>query len=155
MMPQQANDIGTLQQHADSMFQQLLSGNVAGPAPQVFAQGTLGMYRTNLTPEQEQQFQSWVAQNNIPFEDDGPRSTYDMRGFWSAMQSGDPRAQQSLNPFDNRMHFPDIWKTPYHPTVSNESMYAPANAPHWAGDDATGWRLVDDSGRVVFDETPR
>ncbi len=46
------------------------------------------------------------------------------------------------------MHFPDTYKTPYHKTFSNESIYALPTAPHWEGD-----QLVDQNGNIVFDDT--
>lgn len=109
-----------------------------------------GPYVTKLTSEEEGRFQKWVKTHNVPFENDTETSDYDMRGFWKALTSGDPRAKQALSKFDKRMHFPDIWKTPYHKTFSNESMYANKDAPHWEGD-----RLVDKDGNVIADETPK
>ena len=75
-----------------------------------------------------------------------------MRGFWKAAQQGNPIAQTAVSPFDGRVHFPDVWKTPYHQSFSNESMYATPNAPHWVGDDENGYALVDKLGSIVRDE---
>lgn len=100
-------------------------------------------YRTQLDPAQEQAFQHWVNLYKIPWQDT-PTADYDMRGFWKAMTAGDPRAVQSAQ----SGHYPDIWKTPYHHTFSNESIYAPPTAPHWVGN-----QLVDSSGRVLVDES--
>lgn len=105
-------------------------------------------YTTQLSPADEAQFQAWVKAKQVPWQDE-PKADYDMRGFWKGLTTGDPRASQALSQFDGRMHFPDTWKTPYHRTLSNESMYAPPDAPHWDGD-----RLIDKNGRVVADETP-
>jgi hypothetical protein len=101
-----------------------------------------GSYETKLPPAQEQMFQAWVFKNQIPF-DAGQKSPqdYDMRGFWRAMMAGDPIAAQD----PGTMHFPDRWKTPYHETFSNESMYAKPDAPRWKGD-----MLVDKSGKTVW-----
>ena len=71
-----------------------------------------------------------------------------MRGFWQAMQQGDPRAMSAIDPNDQKLHYPDYWKTPLHKTFSNESQWAPANAPKWTEDD----KLVTPGGRVVFDD---
>lgn len=101
-------------------------------------------YTTYLPPDQEAQFQSWVKANRIPWQDT-PNADYDMRGFWKAQQSGDPNAQRASN-----LHFPDTYKTPYHRTFSNESIYATPDAPHWQGD-----VLIDKAGRVVADERPK
>lgn len=102
-------------------------------------------YTTQLTPDEEQNFQNWVKTNNIPWQD-VPKADYDMRGYWKAQQSGDPNAKRSTE----NQHFPDTWKTPYHKTFSNESMYAPPDAPHWEGD-----RLIDKDGKVVADESKK
>jgi hypothetical protein len=99
-------------------------------------------YRTNLSPPEERGFQSWVKENRVPYQD-SPTADYDMRGFYKAKQSGDPIAAQAPNG-----HYPDKWKTPYHKTFSNESMYATPDAPHWEGS-----RLVGKDGRVVADES--
>jgi hypothetical protein len=101
-------------------------------------------YKTPLSPEDELKFQVWVKKNKIPF-DDSPQSDYDMRGFWKAQQEGDPDAVRSTK----NKHFPDTYKTPFHKTFSNESIYAADNAPHWDGN-----RLIDVNGNVVADETP-
>src|SRR5579864_575996 len=115
-----------------------------------FLSGTAkpGPYKTALALPDEMKFQSWVKQNKIPF-DDSPTSDYDMRGFWKAAQSGDPRATTQVSSFDGKVHFNDAWKTPYHESFSNESMYATPNAPAWQGSDDTGYALVDKVGNVV------
>lgn len=108
-----------------------------------------GPYISKLNPADEQTFQKWVKQNNVPFD---PSSTadYDMRGFWSALVSKDPRAVTAISPADGKIHFPDVWKTPYHKTFSNESIYATKSAPHWEG-----FKLIDREGNVIADETPK
>lgn len=111
-----------------------------GPDFQSRAPGS-SPYQTPLSTADEGKFQSWVKKNRIPF-DSGKNADYDMRGYWQAQQGGDPNAKQAGN-----QHFPDTWKTPFHKTVSNESMYAPANAPHWVGNVLTA-----PDGTVVADE---
>jgi hypothetical protein len=108
-----------------------------------------GPYVTKLPPDQEAKFQGWVKQNNVPWQDT-PTADYDMRGYYKALNSGDPNAKQQLSGFDGKMHFPDTYKTPYHRTFSNESQYALPNAPHWEDD-----RLVSSTGKLVADETPK
>lgn len=106
-----------------------------------------GAYMTVLQPQQEALFRQWVAQNHVPFNLQDAVSDYDMRGFWSALQAHDPRAASAIDPYDQKIHYPDIWKTPYHVTFSAESEYAMPNAPHWVGS-----KLVDRTGKVIFDE---
>lgn len=108
-----------------------------------------GPYTTSLPPDQEHGFQSWVKQNKVPWQDTHD-ADYDMRGYYKALQSGDATAKQKLSGFDGKMHFPDTYKTPYHKTFSNESMYATPDAPHWDGE-----RLIDKGGKIVADETPK
>lgn len=106
-------------------------------------------YNTDLGKDQELKFQDWLKQNNIPFDAAAPVSDYDMRGFYKALQSGDPKAKEALNANDNQMHFPDYWKTPYHKSFSAESQWAdPKKAPQWNDQD----QLVMPDGRVVYDE---
>jgi len=106
------------------------------------------LYSTLLGPAEEWQFNEWVRRNNIPF-DSSSKSDYDMRGFWKAAQRKDPRAHSALNSADGFIHYPDTWKTPFHKTFSNESIYASPNAPRWVGD-----KLINSNGRVIADESP-
>ena len=106
-----------------------------------------GPYFTKLPKKQEKEFQQWVKDNNVPFED-GEQADYDMRGFFKALKEKDPRATTAVNPNDNRMHFPDVWKTPYHHSFSAESQYSTGKAPSWNSAD----QLVTPSGIVTFDE---
>lgn len=105
-------------------------------------------YQTALAPDEEAQFRAWVAAKKVPFNPNEPASDYDMRGFWKALQSGDPRATTGINPNDHKLHFGDAWKTPYHQSFSRESEYAQPTAPYWVG----AQYLVTPEGRVVFDE---
>ena len=103
-----------------------------------------GPYATKLAPQEEAKFQDWVKKNKVPWQDT-PTADYDMRGYWKAQQKGDPNAKQAKN-----MHFPDTYKTPYHKSFSNESMYATPKAPRWVGD-----KLMTFDGKLVTDETPK
>lgn len=99
---------------------------------------TAPTYRTKLTPAKEREFQAWI--HATAGRDD---STYDMRGYWSALRDDDPRADRPGA--DGPL--PDAWKTPAHPTFSDESIYAvPGMAPSWHGD-----VLVSPTGRIVSD----
>src|SRR5258708_1928997 len=95
-------------------------------------------YQTKLGDDQEQQFLQWVHKNKIPF-DPSQNSDYDMRGYYKAMQAGDDNAKRAENG-----HFPDTYKTPFHQTFSNESIYATKDAPHWDGN-----TLIDKFGNVI------
>jgi hypothetical protein len=102
--------------------------------------------------EKEQEFQRWVTANKVPFDPNvnGPQD-YDMRGFWAALMAGDPRASSAIDPNDQRLHYPDYWKTPYHETFSNESQWATPNAPQWNDKD----QLVAPDGTILFDDLAR
>lgn len=105
-------------------------------------------YNTQLAPDEEQQFQGWLKQNNVPFDASAPVTDYDMRGFYRGLKSGNPIAASAIDPNDSRMHYPDFWKTPLHETFSNESQWATPDAPAWNDQD----QLVDKNGRVIFDD---
>ena len=60
----------------------------------------------------------------MPFNVDAPTSDYDMRGFYQALQQGDPRGTE-LNPSDQRLHFCDAFKTPYHEEFFRQPVYGP------------------------------
>lgn len=107
-----------------------------------------GDYTTKLSPSDEQAFRAWAKTNKAPFDPNDPNSDYDMRGFWLGLKNGDARATTAVNPSDGQLHYPDTWKTPYHATFSNESIYASAEAPHWENG-----RLVDRDGKVIADES--
>jgi hypothetical protein len=110
--------------------------------------GAAAPYNTALPPAQEAQFRAWLTENQVPFNPDLPVSDYDMRGYWAALQSGDPQAKQAVDPNDNRPHFPDYWKTPLSPTFSSDSQWAnPATAPRWEGDN---YQLP--NGQILWDD---
>jgi hypothetical protein len=117
------------------------------PEPSPYAISPLGGYITKLPPEQMAQFMTWVKANNVPY-DPSPTADYDMPGFWSALQAKDPRAVSSVDPYDQKLHFTDYFKTPYHKTFSAESKFAVPGAPIWSED---GAQLIDKNGNVVFD----
>jgi hypothetical protein len=106
-------------------------------------------YNTQLQPSTELAFRHWLQTNKVPFDPNASVTDYDMRGFYSALIQGDPRATESVNPNDHKVHRSDYWKTPYHESFSNESQWAdPKTAPKWTPDD----KLVLPDGTVVFDE---
>ena len=94
-------------------------------------------YKTNLTPQEEQQFLKWykmvAMMNQLDFDPDHPDHHYDYRGFWKNSSEQD-RLTMSL--YGPNKHFPDTYKTPLHPTFSNESIYSNAFTPggHWEGE---------------------
>jgi hypothetical protein len=107
-----------------------------------------GSTNTGLDLLTEAMFRKWTADNRVPFNADAPASDYDMRGFYRALQQGNPMAQSSVNPNDNQMHYPDYWKNPGHQTFSSESQFAGPDAPSWINDS----QLAAPSGRILYDE---
>jgi hypothetical protein len=105
-------------------------------------------YNTQLSPLHEMAFRQWLQSNKVPFDVAAPATDYDIRGFWQAMQQGNPMARSAVNPNDQQMHYPDFWKTPLHQSFSNESQWAGLGAPRWINDS----QLASPSGRIVFDE---
>lgn len=106
-------------------------------------------FTTKLDPAREQQFQQWVKANKVPWKDD-PKADYDMRGYFQDHVLGGKGQGTAVSKFDEKQHFPDTYKTPYHATFSDESKYAKSGAPHWEED-----RLIDRHGNVIADETPQ
>ena len=106
-------------------------------------------YNTDLTPKEELTFREWVRRNKVPFDVNAQTTDYDMRGFWKAYSSGDPRAMSQVDPNDKQLHYSDYWKTPYHETFSAESQWAnPKTAPTWNEQD----QLVLPDGTILFDD---
>lgn len=88
-----------------------------------------GPYETELSANEEKQYKKWLGEVSKQYgrkiQED---PSYDMRGLFKYhVQTG------NWNP-DASGHFPDTFKTPYHPTFSRESMYAKPDAPFWRGD---------------------
>lgn len=106
-----------------------------------------GLYNTPLSPMDELQFRDWLQKNNVPFNPDVALSDYDMRGFWRALMQGHPQAQAAINPNDNKLHYPDYWKTPLHQSFSNESQYASPGDPKWINNSQLA-----QGGRILYDE---
>ena len=107
---------------------------------------------TFKSDKDEDEFRSWVDKHKVPFKIDDAQPDYDMRGFYQALKSGDQRAVSSIDPSDGQLHFPDYWKTPYHPSFSNESQWATKDAPKWIGNEMAGYRLMDKTGKVVHED---
>lgn len=108
-----------------------------------------GDYDTKLKLADELAFRAWLAENKVPFDPNAGTTDYDMRGFWQGAQQQRPGMEASVNPNDNRMHYPDAFKTPYHQSFSRESQWAGPEAPRWVNNS----RLVNPRGETVFDET--
>lgn len=87
-----------------------------------------GAETTALSPQEEQQFRTWIAANKIA-DLDQPDTHYDYRGFWKATK-GAP------HPPGSEQHFPDTFKQHGHPTFSVESQYSkgPNDGGRWNGD---------------------
>jgi hypothetical protein len=114
-----------------------------------------------------------AKKNKFPQSND-----YDMHGFSRAyLESGPLGLGGKPDPNDgNRIHYPDTWKLPNHPSFSNESQYAVGPGfPEWRQyihgrrmdnplpEEATahlppgsvGWQLEHPDGRVVMYDTPQ
>ena len=106
----------------------------------------LSPYHTPLASWEKPIFLDWIRtlsqQLGRPLDPDDP--TYDYRGFWRSQLLGG--RGMGLDPSSGQMHFPDTFKTPDHPTFSNESQYATPGAPHWTANDT----LVDPQGDVTL-----
>lgn len=109
-------------------------------------------YKTKLTQEEEQQFLNWyktvALTNNLDPNPDHPDHHYDYRGFWKNSSDQD-RFATSLMGWNK--HFPDTYKTPLHPTFSDQSIYSNEfmKGGHWNGDE-----FVDSEWTKSRDYTP-
>ena len=83
-------------------------------------------YNTKLSPEDEERYQKWAKDNHR----ENDTWDYDMRGAWKA------GVVQSENG-----HFPDTYKKPNHPTMSDESIYAK---------EGNHGRWVNENGKNVY-----
>lgn len=89
------------------------------------------LLQTQLGPQTENMYKSWMIENNVR-----PSNDYDMRGYFMGQMTGDPEAQSEVNPSDMQMHFTDKYKFPNHPSFSNQSMYdLNKTAPAWVGNE--------------------
>jgi hypothetical protein len=104
-------------------------------------------YQTNLPAADTFGFANWAERNRVPV-DLSPQSDYDMTGYYRDMLANQS-AQPSISALDNRPHFTDKFKTPYHQTFSKESIYAGDDAPHWEGN-----ALRNDAGNLQALELP-
>jgi hypothetical protein len=141
---------GTLRGESQRIADSIINTPTPSPRPTgKSAYAKPGSYVTQLSSEDEAQFQQWVKNNQdivgVREWNDTPTSDYDLRGYWKSQKGKRPT---SVNPNDNQIHFPDTFKTPYHESFSNESQYATADAPKWNDKD----QLIDKNGKVVYDE---
>ena len=107
-------------------------------------------WTTKLDPKAEAGYQKWAQ--SVGQDPNG--KDYDLRGYYKDIASKGQN-QQALNPSDNKMHFPDTYKTPLHESFSGESRYADPkkNPPAWAGNDKEGWKLTGKDGKIYKDES--
>jgi hypothetical protein len=74
-------------------------------------------FNTELSPEEEQRFQSWAKESGK--NPDLETIDYDLRGFW-----------KGNNKFDDKNgHGSDEFKKPNHPSFSDQSKYHGTEAP--------------------------
>lgn len=101
------------------------------------------IYQTKISPQDEDAFRLWLVHEGVPFDPNQRNPDYDMRGYWeSTVKRGIEDQQDKATGY-----FPDTWKTPFHRSFSNESIYAPMDAPHWEGK-----KLIDKHGELVYNE---
>ena len=111
-----------MNEHIKSLYPWARNYDKGGPKRDKF-------YNTQLTPQQEQQYQKWVQTLPINLRSD---YDYDLRGAWL---NGDLP--------DQNYHMTDKWKKPWHPTFSNESVYSTPGAEggRWDGEEFHPSRL--------------
>jgi hypothetical protein len=98
-----------------------------------------GKYNTELSPDEETQYQDWIKGESAKRKRDIGKDEidYDMRGDWKAGASRDERG-----------HGGDTYKKPNHPTFSEHSQYH--GTPDDEGNPQSGGRWIQDKkGRYV------
>jgi hypothetical protein len=114
-------------------------GVVPGAIPGSVANSPDLQWNTDLSPEEEQQFQDWASRQSAalrrPILND--LQDYDMRGLFRDVKGGDLAAG----------HFTDKFKKPNHPTFSDQSMYQGRNG-------LAGGRWVQGPGGWEFYASP-
>ena len=130
------------QQQYENWRNRLLARNMA------YADPNWQQQMTQLPPEQEAAFLQWVQANQVPFNPADKFPDYDMRGYYLSLQQGGA-PQAGINEATQSLHFPDIYKTPYHESFSSESKWAKEGAPSWQDN-----RLIAPSGEVIFEDKP-
>lgn len=80
-------------------------------------------YNTQLTPEEEREFQAWAKAEGRERD----VFNYDLRGAWKELKSGTMSE-------DARGHLGDKYKKPNHPTFSDQSIYCTEEnrGGHWS-----------------------
>lgn len=80
-------------------------------------------YNTQLTPEEEREFQAWAKAEGRERD----VFNYDLRGAWKELKSGTMSE-------DSRGHLGDKYKKPNHPTFSDQSIYSTKEnqGGHWS-----------------------
>ena len=80
-------------------------------------------YNTQLTPEEEREFQAWAKAEGRERD----VFNYDLRGAWKELKSGTMSE-------DARGHLGDKYKKPNHPTFSDQSIYSTKEnqGGHWS-----------------------
>jgi hypothetical protein len=98
-------------------------------------------YRTNLSPSEEIAFKVWYDQvsnyKKLNKDPDYSNQNYDYRGFWK----NEKELRNNILQENTDAHFIDKYKTPGHPTFSNESMYSNDKTPggSWSQDKNNNW----------------
>lgn len=92
-----------------------------------------GPYSTQLSPSIESKFRDWVNRNNVNHDPDNPKENYDMRGYYlDNILNKKSDSGATISRSDQLPHYPDYYKTPYHPLFSDESKWAvPGMTPSW------------------------
>ena len=115
---------GVLQKHLSA------DRNYADVSPMVFQDPN--KYRTKLNPQEEKGYLDWFSKvakhkgwQGTEATPQGQERVYDMRGFYKKY----PELANDMLGGDKNAHFTDEFKTPSHPTFSDESIYHSDQTP--------------------------
>jgi len=120
------------------------------------SKGLPSPYGTPLNIKERLAYDLWKVKNQVQDDPRGFNNSYDMEGFFKDMVLNNPNKDDSgiTTLMADGIHYPDKYKTPFHPTTSNESKYKmPSMNRNWLPNGDGTYSLTDlDTGKIIRDE---
>lgn len=105
------------------------------------------LYKTPLDVKQNFLYELWKQSNNVP-----DNNTYDMQGYYKDIAS---KGGNETGMKEDGIHYPDTYKTPRHPSFSEESKYYnPAMGKRkWKDQGNNDWALMGENDVPITTES--